>query len=764
MAAFEPIVAVICPLQKELLAVCAVFDQEPELQTPSEGSPYFRGLINGHKAVAVCLPKSKIGLLPARDCRTWLKTAFPSLRYRFLVGIAGGIPDDKNDVRLGDVVIGTHLFKHDSGKWVPNGLQPVFIIKEAPEELPKMITAAELSQEGEGLDQLIEHQLMNMRNRNSSMTTDWSYPDPENAQDLLFIPDYKCLSPSSDQCSCDQTKTVKRVDRQSHTPKVHYGLIASGDQVMKDGIKRDQLQDNVREFGMDPLAVEMEAAALDDLEYMVIRGICDYADSHKNKKWQEYAAATAAACFKAILHGLPTLDISMPPSPNSTASSEPEMQITQPGPEEPSWTWCLSTYHYQSKTKPQNGSQSGEAAELRLFQEATSKEPLKTARKIVIHDLSQGKDSVVSWLPLDRVEVRLQINVVHLKFSDCNNHAQETVNGPLIHYSVYNATDPNIRTNFNFVDEKAAQEFSNLILHVSCALPGYHQLGAFQTRTGTCSYGSAQESENKPGTNDQVQQDVDIIINIELNDHEHFSISSIFNLRSRIDYNLETGQNVINVGLRQLRKAVYKTPEKTSANWPPHWVRENSSGKPEKVSYHDFADVTISFQAQVDGDRSWKAFMKVITGWQIQHWENAHLHGDHVRMVVWSRESIVRILCKAGIHNSNPRWYCLDLSGEHEKNMVSLARYLGKKTAVNLQQVSFSDGSHIDRSMEVEQAQISRQDKISKQTIKFANKVEAELFEKRIRELLAPSNRRPFDTEPLQGSRSRFLSIFSRNN
>lgn len=752
MAAFEPIVAVICPLQKELLAVRAVFDQEPEVQNPSESSPYIRGLINGHKAVAVCLPKSKIGLLPARDCGNWLKLAFPSLRYRFLVGIAGGIPNDSNDVRLGDVVIGTRMFKHDYGKWVDGGLKPVFIIKEAPEELQRLITVAELSQEG--LDQLIEHQLMNMRNRNSPKTTDWSYPDPEDAQDLLFIPDYKCLSPSSDdQCSCDQTKTVKRVDQQSHTPKVHYGLIASGDQVMKDGIKRDELQENVRELGMDPLAVEMEAAALDGLEYMVIRGICDYADSHKNKKWQEYAAARAAACFKAILGGLPTHDISRPPSSISTVSSEPEKERTQSGPEGPNWTWCLSTYHYQPKTEPQNGSQSGGAAELRLFQKATSKEPLKTARTIWIHDLSQGKDSFFFWLPLDRVKVRLQVNVVHLEFSDCNAQAQETVNGTLKHYSVYDATRPNISTTFNFVDEKSAKEFTNLILHISCALPGYHQLGAFQTRTGTCSYGSAQESVNKPGTNDQVQQDVHIIINIEFNSQDDFSISSIFNLRSRIDYNLETRQDVINVSLRQLRKAVYKTPEKTSANWPPHWVRENPSGKPEEVSYHDFADVTISFQAKVNSDPSWKAFMEVITGWQIQYWDKAHLHRNDVQMAVWSRESRVRILCKAGIHTSKPKWYCLDLSS---------ARYHSrKKTAVTLQQVSFSDGSHIDRSMEVEQAQISQQHEISKQKIKFANVDEAKNFENQIKGLLPCSNRRPSHTEPLQGSRSRFRSIFS---
>lgn len=46
----------------------------------------------------------------------------------------------------------------------------------------------------------------------------------------------------------------------------------------------------------------MEAAGLmDDFHCVVIRGICDYADSHANDKWQNYAAAVAAACAKTYL-------------------------------------------------------------------------------------------------------------------------------------------------------------------------------------------------------------------------------------------------------------------------------------------------------------------------------------------------------------------------------------------------------------------------------------------------------------------------------
>jgi hypothetical protein len=54
----------------------------------------------------------------------------------------------------------------------------------------------------------------------------------------------------------------------------------------------------------------MEAAGLmESFPCLVIRGICDYSDSHKNKQWQEYAAATAAAYAKELLSVIPASEI-----------------------------------------------------------------------------------------------------------------------------------------------------------------------------------------------------------------------------------------------------------------------------------------------------------------------------------------------------------------------------------------------------------------------------------------------------------------------
>jgi hypothetical protein len=78
---------------------------------------------------------------------------------------------------------------------------------------------------------------------------------------------------------------------------VHYGVIASGDVDFESGVARDQAKE---ELGV--ICFEREAAGLmDNFPCLVIRGICDYADSHTNLLWQGYAAATAAACAKELL-------------------------------------------------------------------------------------------------------------------------------------------------------------------------------------------------------------------------------------------------------------------------------------------------------------------------------------------------------------------------------------------------------------------------------------------------------------------------------
>ncbi|KAH6988696.1 hypothetical protein EDB80DRAFT_623375, partial [Ilyonectria destructans] len=66
---------------------------------------------------------------------------------------------------------------------------------------------------------------------------------------------------------------------------------------MKDAFVRDRL---ITE--KDVLCFEMEAAGLmNHFPCLIIRGICDYSDSHKIKEWQGYAAMAAAAYAKDLL-------------------------------------------------------------------------------------------------------------------------------------------------------------------------------------------------------------------------------------------------------------------------------------------------------------------------------------------------------------------------------------------------------------------------------------------------------------------------------
>jgi nucleoside phosphorylase len=89
---------------------------------------------------------------------------------------------------------------------------------------------------------------------------------------------------------------VEQNQRGSQEIVLHYGTIASGNQVIKDGLTRDRLSS---ELG-GVLCFEMEAAGLmNSFPCLAIRGICDYADSHKNKRWQPYAAAAAAKLAEA---------------------------------------------------------------------------------------------------------------------------------------------------------------------------------------------------------------------------------------------------------------------------------------------------------------------------------------------------------------------------------------------------------------------------------------------------------------------------------
>jgi nucleoside phosphorylase len=124
---------------------------------------------------------------------------------------------------------------------------------------------------------------------------------PSQEEDQLFHATYNHVE-SEDTCvNCDKHQLIHREQRASNKPYIHYRLIASSNQVMKDSQTRDQL---AQQFGI--LCFEMEAARLmNQLPCIVICSICNYSDSYKNKKWQGYASLTAAAYRRLLLSMVP---------------------------------------------------------------------------------------------------------------------------------------------------------------------------------------------------------------------------------------------------------------------------------------------------------------------------------------------------------------------------------------------------------------------------------------------------------------------------
>ncbi|KAL2847309.1 ankyrin repeat-containing domain protein [Aspergillus pseudodeflectus] len=99
---------------------------------------------------------------------------------------------------------------------------------------------------------------------------------------------------------------VARAQLASDAPNVHYGMVVSGNSVVKSAAVRDSLLRDIP----DAVYVEMEVSGLmNDFPCIIVRGICDYCDSHKNDQWHGYAALAAAAYAKELLEFLPAQEV-----------------------------------------------------------------------------------------------------------------------------------------------------------------------------------------------------------------------------------------------------------------------------------------------------------------------------------------------------------------------------------------------------------------------------------------------------------------------
>lgn len=255
---------------------------------------YTLGSIGPHNVVIACLPEAQYGTSRAASVLTNLVRTFTSIRLGLMVGVGGGAPNNKVDVRLGDVVVGTRVMPYELGK-VGNGgqIQHTAVHKIPDQLLCTLVSKLRASHEEDNsrMSTILQEKL----------ATRPKYQHP-GLPDELFEATYDHGdSLEASTCDeCDRARLVVRRERANKAPEVHYGGIASGDKVMRHGATRDDLAK-----GLSSICFEMEAAGLMDvLPCLPIRGICDYSDTHKNKAWQRYAAATAAAYARELLEVL----------------------------------------------------------------------------------------------------------------------------------------------------------------------------------------------------------------------------------------------------------------------------------------------------------------------------------------------------------------------------------------------------------------------------------------------------------------------------
>lgn len=238
-----------------------------------------------------------------------MRSSFRNVRFGLMVGIGGGVPSAKADIQLGDVVISQPnqehggVVQHDCGKSTQTGFERTGFLNTPPTILLQAVSKLRANH-FTGRSSLSEY--LTTLNKQPVFSRDRAGPD------TLFEAAYDHEGGST--CgSCSNEEVVERLARESSEVKVHYGTIASVNQVIRDGRTRERVS-----IGLGGvLCFEMEAAGLmNSFPYLVVRGICDYADSHKNKSWQAYAAGTAAACAKEVLMTISPAEVMVVPTVN----------------------------------------------------------------------------------------------------------------------------------------------------------------------------------------------------------------------------------------------------------------------------------------------------------------------------------------------------------------------------------------------------------------------------------------------------------------
>ncbi|EGY20717.1 uncharacterized protein VDAG_10277 [Verticillium dahliae VdLs.17] len=282
-------VAWIAPLAIEADAATLMLDGlYPDRFEHKRGDDYvfLPGHLQGLKIIIATLPVGEeYGTGSAAAIASQVKSFFPNIWFGLLVGVAAGLPNlaraPPRDIRLGDVLVAVAdgeqpgLVAYDLGKDTGGDLELLHsgrVLAKTERIVRSAITSIQRRMPSDS--QIFLRHFDFLQKKVEAMG---KFVDPGQDKDKLYDTD-------------DKGETIERT-------RVWYGSIGSGDKLMKNARNRDRLRDR-----FDLIGLEMEAAGtMNQIPVGVIRGVCDYADKHKNKDWQPYAAAMAAAYAKAVL-------------------------------------------------------------------------------------------------------------------------------------------------------------------------------------------------------------------------------------------------------------------------------------------------------------------------------------------------------------------------------------------------------------------------------------------------------------------------------
>ncbi|GAB7336893.1 hypothetical protein MBLNU13_g00812t2 [Cladosporium sp. NU13] len=335
-------IAIICALPEERDTVEALMTRDYKNEGQQYGKVrndnniYTVGELGG-KPVVLVAPRD-MGTTNTRDLARGLHISFPNISYAFVVGIAGGAPfvHDRSgwkasDIQLGDVIVSTQVIEYDFGREHENGFRRrtdvESVLPRAPAEVTNFVNQFRRGR-GQAFQRVLRKTNIDLADCSGLETGEEAYhehPGPD--KDYVYALGYRHKHQDSGDCAkcrqctewydevCEEALSASCLElgcEPHHSnavreTKIHFGRYASGNAVMKSGHRRDLL---IREEGA--IGFEMEGAgAWEVFGTIVVKGVVDYADSHKNKKWRGYPAARAALCAAAMIE-----EIELPDRPH----------------------------------------------------------------------------------------------------------------------------------------------------------------------------------------------------------------------------------------------------------------------------------------------------------------------------------------------------------------------------------------------------------------------------------------------------------------